>query len=107
MCGPCRVPLSSGVGTAKVTLSYPGWKVGRVTPVTLNIPIEPMSWRGLFLGYLVWPLGAVVLAAAGWLVWRTSRYIVRRWRRPKPLTRASPQPCPDDAPVETASATGR
>ena len=73
MCGPCRVPLSAGIGRAKVTLSYPGWKEGNVRPVTIEVPIEPMSWRGLFWGYLIWPLGVTIIAVVGcsvWLVWR-------------------------------------
>jgi hypothetical protein len=77
MRGPCRVPLSSGIGTAKITLSYPDWKEGRVTPVTIEVPIEPMSWRGLFWGYLIWPMGAVAIAAIGWMVWRAWRYVAR------------------------------
>jgi hypothetical protein len=62
---------------AKITLSYPGWKEGNVTPVTLEVPIEPMSWRGLFWGYLIWPLGAALVAAAGWGAWRTWRFVAR------------------------------
>jgi hypothetical protein len=81
ICGPCRVPLGSGIGKAKVTLSYPGWKVGEVKPVTIEIPIGPISWQGLFFNYLVCPLGAAVLAATGWVVWRTWRYIAKRRRR--------------------------
>jgi len=81
ICGPCRVPLSSGVGTAKVTLSYPGWKQGNVTPVTIEVPIEPMGWRGVFWNYVIWPLGAGVVAAVGWLVWRAWRSVARRLRR--------------------------
>jgi len=77
MCGPCRVPLSSGVGTAMITLSYPGWKDGIVTPVTVAVPVEPMSWRGLFYGYLVWPIGAAAIGAIGWTVWQTRRHAAR------------------------------
>jgi hypothetical protein len=76
-CGPCRVPLSSGVGTAEITLSYPGWEEGNVTPVTIEVPIEPMSWRGWFWGYLIWPLGATIVAAIGWIVWRAWRHAAR------------------------------
>jgi hypothetical protein len=43
--------LGSGNGMAKVTLSYPGWKVGEVKPVTIEVPIGPMSWEGLFFNY--------------------------------------------------------
>jgi hypothetical protein len=77
ICGPCRVPLSSGIGTAKVTLSYPGWKEGNVTPVTIEVPIEPMSWHGLFWNYLIWPLGAAIVSVIGWIVWRKWRYAAR------------------------------
>jgi hypothetical protein len=84
MYGPCRVPLSSGIGTAKITLSYPGWKEGRVTPVTIEAPIGPMSWRGLFLGYLIWPIGAALIAVVGWLFWQAWRYFARRRRVLKP-----------------------
>ncbi len=69
-CGPCRVPLQSGIGMARITLSYPGWEEGNVTPVTVEVPVEPMSWRGLLLGYLIWPLGAAVIGAAAWVLWR-------------------------------------
>ncbi len=83
MYGPCRVPLSSGVGTAKITLSYPGWQDGRVSPVTIEAAISPMSWWGLFVGYLVWPLGAAVVAATGWTIWRVWQYVrLRRAHRP-------------------------
>ena len=77
MCGPCRVPLSSGIGMAKITLSYPGWKEGNVTPVTLEVPIEPMSWRGVFWNYLIWPLGAAAVAALAWFSWRVWRRVAR------------------------------
>jgi hypothetical protein len=87
ICGPCRVPLSSGIGMAKIRLSYPGWKVGKVTPVTIEVPIEPLSWPGLFWGYLIWPLVTVVIiaviTAVGWIVWRAWRYIARLRSRPR------------------------
>ncbi len=34
-----RVPKAAGKGKAKVTLSFPDWKEGKVAPVTVNIPI--------------------------------------------------------------------
>ena len=34
-----RVPDEADKGKAKVTLSFPDWKEGRVAPVTLEIPI--------------------------------------------------------------------
>ncbi len=71
--GPCRVPLRSGIGMARVTLSYPGWKEGNVTPVTVEVPVEPMSWRGLLLGYLIWPLGVAVIGVVAWVFWRARR----------------------------------
>ena len=77
ICGPCRVPLSSGIGMAKITLSYPGWKEGNVTPVTLEVPIEPMSWRGVFWNYVIWPLGAAAVALVAWLFWRVGRRVAR------------------------------
>ena len=63
---------------AKITLSYPGWKEGTVTPVTIEVPIEPMSWHALFWNYLVWPLGAVIIAVLGWIIRCIWRCIVRR-----------------------------
>ena len=78
ICGPCRVPLRSGLGIAKVTLSYPGWKEGNVLPATIEVPVEPLSWGGLFCDYLIWPLGAAILAVIGWIIRRIWRYIVRR-----------------------------
>jgi hypothetical protein len=63
-----------------MTLSYPDWKEGKVTPVTIEVPIEPMSWWGLFWGYLIWLLGAMVIAADGWIVWQVWRHFARRRR---------------------------
>jgi hypothetical protein len=43
-----RVPSEAGNGKAKVTLSFPDWKDGNVTPVTFAVPIvqlEPKSGR--------------------------------------------------------------
>jgi FG-GAP-like repeat len=43
-----RVPSEAGNGNAKVTLSFPDWKDGNVTPVTFAVPIvqlEPKSGR--------------------------------------------------------------
>jgi hypothetical protein len=40
--GPVRVP--EGVdrkGVAKVTLSFPGWKEGKVRPATVEVPVSP------------------------------------------------------------------
>lgn len=84
MCGPCRVPLLAGIGTAKITLSYPGWKEGRVRSVTIEVPIEPMSWSGLFWGYLIWPMGAMAIAAIGGMFWRAWRYVARLRRALRP-----------------------
>ena len=35
-----RVPDAAGKGTAKVTLSFPDWKEGKVSPATVKIPIK-------------------------------------------------------------------
>jgi hypothetical protein len=37
-----RVPADAALGKAKLTLSVPGWKEGKVAPVTLEVPVvEP------------------------------------------------------------------
>jgi len=37
-----RVPAEAGEGKAKVTLSFPDWKEGKVAPATFEIPVvEP------------------------------------------------------------------
>jgi hypothetical protein len=37
-----RVPEEAGRGKAKITLSFPDWKEGRVVPTTFEVPIaEP------------------------------------------------------------------
>jgi hypothetical protein len=63
---------------AKITLTYPGWKAGTVVPATIEVPIESMSWSCLFWDYLIWPLGAAIIASVGWIIWRLWRYIARR-----------------------------
>jgi hypothetical protein len=63
---------------AKITLSYPGWKEGNVLPATIEVPVEPLSWQGLFLDYLIWPLGAAIIAVIGWIIRRIWRYVARR-----------------------------
>ena len=78
--GPCRVPLRSGLGKAKITLSYPGWKEGTVLPATIELPVEPLSWSGLFWDYLIWPLGAAIIAVIGWIIRRIWRCVARRRR---------------------------
>ncbi len=35
-----RIPDAAGKGAAKVTLSFPDWKEGKVTPAAVKIPIE-------------------------------------------------------------------
>jgi len=35
-----RVPDAAGKGAAKVTLSFPDWKEGKITPATVKIPIR-------------------------------------------------------------------
>jgi hypothetical protein len=34
-----RVPAEAATGKAKITVSFPGWKEGKVAPVTLEVPI--------------------------------------------------------------------
>jgi hypothetical protein len=34
-----RVPDEAGLGVAKMTLSFDGWKEGKVAPVTAEIPV--------------------------------------------------------------------
>ena len=34
-----RAPDAAGKGAAKVTLSFPDWKEGKVIPATVEIPI--------------------------------------------------------------------
>jgi hypothetical protein len=38
--GSVRVPSEAGKGKAKVTLSFPDWKEGKVTPATIEVPVE-------------------------------------------------------------------
>ena len=38
MHGPVRVPDDADKGVAKVTLSFPRWRQGCVTPVTVEMP---------------------------------------------------------------------
>jgi hypothetical protein len=39
-----RVPGEAGLGKAKVTFSFAGWKDGKVAPTTVEIPVkEPES----------------------------------------------------------------
>jgi hypothetical protein len=35
-----RVPSEAGKGKAKISLSFSDWKKGKVTPVTLEVPVE-------------------------------------------------------------------
>jgi hypothetical protein len=37
--GEVPVPAGAGLGTAKITLSLPDWKEGRVNPVTIQLPV--------------------------------------------------------------------
>jgi hypothetical protein len=34
-----RVPADAGKGKAKVTVSFPAWKEGKVAPATFELPI--------------------------------------------------------------------
>jgi hypothetical protein len=38
--GSVRVPSEAGKGKAKITLSFPDWKAGKVTPATIEVPVE-------------------------------------------------------------------
>lgn len=38
--GPVRVPAEAGKGKAKVTLSFPAWKEGKVIPATFEVSIK-------------------------------------------------------------------
>jgi hypothetical protein len=38
--GTVRVPAEAGKGKAKVTVSFPAWKEGKVVPATFEVPIE-------------------------------------------------------------------
>jgi hypothetical protein len=35
-----RVPAEAASGKAKVTVSFPAWKEGNVTPATFEVPVE-------------------------------------------------------------------
>jgi hypothetical protein len=38
-----RVPDDAGLGKAKVTFSFAGWKDGRVAPGTIELPVVAVS----------------------------------------------------------------
>jgi hypothetical protein len=38
--GPVRVPEGAGKGKAKITLSFPDKKEDKVTPETIEVPVE-------------------------------------------------------------------
>jgi hypothetical protein len=38
--GLVRVPAEAGKGKARVTLSFPAWKEGKVLPATFEVAIE-------------------------------------------------------------------
>jgi len=38
--GPVRVPDESVSGKAKITVSFPDWKEGKVAPATFEVPIK-------------------------------------------------------------------
>jgi hypothetical protein len=37
--GPVRVPAETKLGKAKVTLSFPGWKVSPLAPVVTEVSV--------------------------------------------------------------------
>jgi hypothetical protein len=41
--GPILVPEEAGLGNAKVTLSFDGWKEGNVMPATMELPVVASS----------------------------------------------------------------
>ena len=44
--GPVRVPDEAGNGKAKVTVSFPEWKEGKVAPATFEVPVVDTSGCG-------------------------------------------------------------
>jgi hypothetical protein len=38
--GPVRAPEGVGKGKARITLSFPDKKEGKVTPATIEVPVE-------------------------------------------------------------------
>jgi len=47
MTGPVRIPDEAGLGTAKITLSIPDWKGGKVgPPATYEVPVVDASLAG-------------------------------------------------------------
>jgi hypothetical protein len=41
-----RVPDEAGTGKAKITLSFPEWKEGKVTPATFDVVIAEPKVKG-------------------------------------------------------------
>jgi hypothetical protein len=41
-----RVPDEAGTGKARLTLSFPDWKEGKVTPATFDVHIEEPKVKG-------------------------------------------------------------
>lgn len=41
-----RVPDEAGTGKAKLSLSFPDWKEGKVTPATFAVLIEEPKMKG-------------------------------------------------------------
>jgi hypothetical protein len=39
--GPVWVPDEAGLGIVKLTISFPGWKEGKVLPATYHLPLMP------------------------------------------------------------------
>jgi hypothetical protein len=38
--GSVRVPSEAGKGKAKITLSFPDWKKGKIAVTTVEMPVE-------------------------------------------------------------------
>ena len=60
--------MSAGTGTARVTLSFPGWDEGHVIPTTIEMPIREVTWRGLAWHYGQWAAMALLAAVSTWIV---------------------------------------
>src|SRR5262249_2637889 len=77
--GPVRVPFGAGSGSARLTLSYPGLD-SEVLPVTVEVPVREAGWRGWFMAYGPWGLGAVLGAGVVWFAVRKQTRLGRSRR---------------------------
>jgi hypothetical protein len=44
--GPVRVPEEAVSGIAKITVSFPNWKEGKVAPATFEVPVRERASAG-------------------------------------------------------------